>query len=103
MQIYLVLALIFSIAVAVFAVQNATRVDITLFFWQLKGISLVLVIFCSALIGALAAGLFGAVKQVRLAKNLRSHRAQVESQGVEIEYLQRKLKKFEQPETVGSE
>ena len=98
MQVYLVLALIFSIAVAAFAVQNATRVDITLFFWQLPQISLVVVIFGSALIGAIAAGLFGAVKQLKAAKTLRSCRNQIESQSVEIDYLQRKLKKLEQPE-----
>ncbi len=99
MQFYLVLGLIFAIAVAVFAVQNATRVDITLFFWQLKDISLVLVILGSALIGAGAAGLFGAVKQLKTAKNMRSYKAQVESQSAEIEYFQRKLKKLEQPES----
>ena len=95
MPAYLVLGLVFSIAVAVFAVQNATRVDITLVFWQLKSISLVLVILGSALIGALTAGLFGAVNQLKLKINLRNNNAQLESQGIEIEYLQRKLAKLE--------
>ncbi len=98
MQVYLVLALVFSIAVATFAVQNATKVDITLFFWQLKQISLVVVIFGSALLGAIAAGLFGAVKQLKAAKNLRSCKTEAESLSVEIDYLNRKLKKLEQPE-----
>ncbi len=98
MPVFLVLGLIFSIAVAVFAVQNATRVDITVLLWQLKSISLVLVILGSALIGALAAGLFGAVKQLRLAKNMRSYKSQIEAQNVEIEYLQRKLAKLQPPE-----
>lgn len=97
MQVYLVLALIFSIAIAVFAVQNATRVDITLLFWQIKNMSLVLVIFGSALIGALAAALFGAVKQFKSAKNLKSLMTEIESQTLEIEYLNKKLKKLEKP------
>lgn len=97
MPAYLVLGLVFSIAVAVFAVQNAARVDITLFFWQLKNISLVLVILGSALIGALAAGLFGAVKQIRLSRNLKNMGTQLGTQRVEIEYLQKKLKKCEEP------
>lgn len=98
MQVYLVLGLIFSLGVAVFAVQNASRVDITLFIWQLRDISLVLVILSSALLGALAAGLFGAVKQLKLARKLRASNAQLESQSAEIEYLQKKLKMLEQPE-----
>ncbi|WP_418792254.1 LapA family protein [Phosphitispora sp. TUW77] len=91
MQIYLVLALLFSIGVAVFAVQNASRVEITLFFWQLKNISLVLVIFGSALIGALATGLFGLVKQLKLRKMLKQYKNQAETLDMEAGCLQRKL------------
>ena len=91
MQIYLVLALLFSIGVAVFAVQNASRVEITLFFWQLKNISLVVVIFGSALIGALAAGLFGVVKQLKLRKMLKQYKSQAETLETEVGFLQRKL------------
>ncbi len=91
MQIYLVLALLFSIGVAIFAVQNASRVEITLFFWQLKNISLVVVIFGSALIGALAAGLFGVVKQLKLRKMLKQYKSQAETLETEAGFLQRKL------------
>jgi putative membrane protein len=94
MQVYLVLGLVFSIGVAIFAVQNASMVNITVFFWKFSNISLVVVIFASALIGAMAAGLFGAVKQIKIA---RSSRNQIEALNVEIEYLQSKLKKYEQP------
>ncbi len=51
----------------------------------------------SALIGALAAGLFGAVKQIRLSRNLKNMGTQLGTQRVEIEYLQKKLKKCEEP------
>lgn len=95
MPVYLVLGLVFSIAVAVFAVQNSTRVDITLLLWQLKSISLVLVILGSALIGALSAGLFGIVKQIRLNKKIKDYRTLVETQDLEIEYLKKKTAKDE--------
>ncbi len=109
MQIYLVLALLFSIGVALFAVQNASRVEITLFFWQLKDISLVVVIFGSALLGALAAGFFGVVKQLKLRKMLKQYRTQAESLDTEVGLLQRKLKDLQgagqgqQPEETGSQ
>lgn len=90
MPVYLVLGLIFSIAVAVFAVQNATRVDITLLLWQLKNISLVLVILGSALIGALSAGLFGIVKQIKLKKIIKDHKTLLQTQELEIDYLKKK-------------
>jgi uncharacterized integral membrane protein len=93
--VYLVLGLVFSIAVAVFAVQNSTRVDITLLLWQLKSISLVLVILGSALIGALSAGLFGIVKQIRLNKKIKDYRTLLETQDLEIDYLKKKTAKDE--------
>ncbi len=95
MPVYLVLGLVFSIAVAVFAVQNSTRVDITLLLWQLKSISLVLVILGSALIGALSAGLFGIVKQIRLNKKIKDYRTLLETQDLEIDYLKKKTAKDE--------
>lgn len=98
MPVYLVLGLIFAIAVALFAVQNATRVDITLLVWQLKSISLVLVILGSALIGAISAGLFGIVKQLKLIKKLRDCKNIMNAQELEIEYLKKKLAKEEPTE-----
>lgn len=103
MPVYLVLGLIFAIAVAVFAVQNATRVDITLLVWQLKGISLVLVILGSALIGAISAGLFGIVKQLKLIKKMRDYKNLMDTQELEIQYLKKKAVKDEPQESVKSE
>ena len=99
MPVYLVLGLVFSIAVAVFAVQNATRVDITLLFWQLKGISLVLVILGSALIGALSAGLFGIVKQIKLKMNIKDYKTLLDTQDLEIAYLKKKTAQTESAES----
>lgn len=71
MQIYLVLALIFAVFVAFFAVQNTTPVAISLLFWKFDDISLVLVILCSAAIGALCIFLLGMVKQIGQSLKIR--------------------------------
>lgn len=96
MQVYLVLALLFSLCIAVFAVQNASQVNINLFFWQLNNISLVLVIFGSALIGALVAGLFGIVKQIKLRINANKFKTLVDEQQQQIVCLQNELEQTKQ-------
>lgn len=103
MPVYLVLGLVFSIAVAVFAVQNATRVDITLLLWQLKSISLVLVILGSALIGALSAGLFGIVKQIKLKRKIKDYKTLLDTQDLEIAYLKKKTAQPEESGTVSNQ
>jgi uncharacterized integral membrane protein len=50
--------LIFAILIAVFAVQNAGPVNISIFFWQMR-VPLVFVIFGTALFGLLAGLLIG--------------------------------------------
>jgi len=78
MQLYLVLALIFAISVAMFAVQNATQVDINFFIYQFKEISLVIVILGSALFGALIIFLLSLVKQVSWVRKIRTLERQLE-------------------------
>lgn len=63
MQIYLITALLFSLLVAVFAVQNTEVVTIRFITWQFS-VSLVLVILGSAIVGALALYFLGLFKQV---------------------------------------
>lgn len=64
MQVYLVIALIFAVFVSAFAVQNITPVSISFLLWHFEDISLVLVILCSAALGALCVFLLGMFKQV---------------------------------------
>ncbi|MBO8138090.1 MAG: LapA family protein [Desulfotomaculum sp.] len=71
MQVYIILGLIFALAVAVFAVQNATAVDINFLGWSFSDISLVLVILSSAAGGALITTLFGLPKQLRTMMKMR--------------------------------
>lgn len=71
MQIYLLLAILFALLVAVFALQNAVAVNIKFLAWQFPGISLVLVILGSAAFGALVVFLLGLVRQVRVYREIR--------------------------------
>ena len=62
MQVYLILALIFALLVAAFAIQNTAVVTINFLFWE-GSISLVLVILGSVAAGALLFFVLGVIKQ----------------------------------------
>ena len=70
MQFYLVLAVLFAISVAIFAVQNATLVDIHFFTMQFQSISLVIVIFVSLFFGAIIIFLLNLVKQITMKRRI---------------------------------
>ncbi|MEW6171776.1 MAG: LapA family protein [Bacillota bacterium] len=53
MQFYIILGLAFALLVAVFAVQNATVVNIRFLVWEFKNISLAVVVLGAAAGGAL--------------------------------------------------
>lgn len=72
MQLLLIFALIFALGVALFAVQNATPVEISFLFYKFQDISLVVVILVSVLTGALIVFLLSLVKQVSFLRKIRS-------------------------------
>src|SRR5690606_2777968 len=76
-QLLLVIALLFALAVAVFAVQNAESISFRLCGWQSET-SLVFVVLAAAAAGAVAAGLVGLVKQIKSSLRIRQlqHRLQ---------------------------
>ncbi|MGI9860160.1 LapA family protein [Moorella naiadis] len=74
MQIYSLLAILFALLVAIFAVQNAVAVNIRFLAWQFPEISLVLVILGAAAFGALVVFLLGLVRQVRASREIRQLR-----------------------------
>ena len=76
MQITLIVALIISIAVAVFAIQNSVPVVVSFLAWEMKT-SLVILILGSALAGAVVSALFASVRWVRLSKELRASRRRI--------------------------
>lgn len=71
MQFYIILGLIFALLVAIFAVQNATKVDIHFLLWEFKGISLALVVLGAAAGGALIVFILGVGREVRHALQTR--------------------------------
>ncbi|MBM7855313.1 putative integral membrane protein [Desulfohalotomaculum tongense] len=85
MQFYVVLGLVFALAVAVFAVQNATAVDIKFLGWRFSDISLVLVILSSVAGGSLITILFGLPRQLRTMMKIRELTAQNQRLASELE------------------
>lgn len=77
MQIYIVLILLFSILVTLFAIFNASVVTVSLFFVEAQ-ISLALVIIISALIGALTVVLFDMFKKIKQGKQLKDLNKKIE-------------------------
>lgn len=71
MQIYFVIALVFAVLVAVFAIQNSTPVEIHFLIWEIKRISQVLVILGASAVGALTVLFLGLGKQIRLVWQVR--------------------------------
>lgn len=88
MQFYLVIALLFAISVAMFAVQNSTPVDISFLFYRFQEISLVVVILTSALVGALVIFFLSLVKQISLTRRISG----LEKQNQVLEKEMEKLK-----------
>lgn len=87
---YLIVALLFAITVALFAVQNAAPVDINFLIYQFKGISLVVVILISVLFGSLIVFLLSMVKQVSLMKRIYHLEKRKQSLEAELEKLREK-------------
>ena len=86
-QIYLIGALILSLIVAIFAIQNTTMVTIQLLLWKID-ISLVLVIIGAMAIGALAIFILGSFKNLtwwRKLKELEEKNKQLTSKINELE------------------
>jgi uncharacterized integral membrane protein len=80
-----IVALAFAVLVAMFAIQNSALVSISFFKWQLKDISLAIVILGSAAAGALAVGLFTFVREIGLRLSLRSCNAKLDAVATELD------------------
>ncbi|MEW6574220.1 MAG: LapA family protein [Bacillota bacterium] len=71
MRFYITLGLLLALLVAVFAVQNATTVNIRFLAWQFKNISLAVVVLGSAAGGAFVVFILGVGREVRNAWRMR--------------------------------
>ncbi|ACX52997.1 hypothetical protein Adeg_1917 [Ammonifex degensii KC4] len=76
MQLVFLLALVFALLVAIFAVQNAVPVDIRFLGWRFSNVSLVLVILGAAVAGALVVFILGVGREWRRSREIRELRAQ---------------------------
>lgn len=75
-QLLLIVALLFALAVAVFAVQNAEYIVVQLFNLEFET-SLVVVVLAAAAAGALSAGIIGFVRQIKSSLRIRQLQSQV--------------------------
>jgi len=105
MQFYLVSALVFSLLVAIFAVQNTDIVTIRFLTFQ-SSVSLVLVILGSAAIGALALFFLSLFRQVgnwMLIRQLTHQKQELEKQVMRLEEELKKSTASNSPEAEGQE
>lgn len=89
-MVYLFLALVFSLFVAVFAVQNALPVTVALLYWSCQT-SLVIVILGSATFGALAIFPLALFMQLKSRWALQKARQRQDELEVQIKTLQESL------------
>ena len=105
MQIYLILALLFSLLIATFAIQNTAVVTISFLFWE-RPVSLVLLILGSVAIGALTMFLLGAFKSLgflRKQKELTSTNNKLNAKIMELEKKLTELEEEQKKEDMGEQ
>lgn len=69
-QSYVILAIIFMILVAIFAVTNVNAVEVTYFFWRVES-PLILVILFSVLMGGIITAAVGMVKMFKMQRQIK--------------------------------
>ncbi|NLJ76094.1 MAG: LapA family protein [Peptococcaceae bacterium] len=70
-QFYLFTAMIFALAVAIFAVQNTEKMTIYFLFWQIEEVSTVIVVLASAIGGFLVMFCLGFISGYRKTRIIR--------------------------------
>ena len=86
MQFGFILALIISILIAIFAIQNGSVVTIDLFFASFQ-VSQAIVILLSTVVGAIVAAILGSIRQFKhfsTTKELKNKVKQIESENVDM-------------------
>ncbi|MDI3547682.1 MAG: hypothetical protein PWR10_1334 [Halanaerobiales bacterium] len=71
MQRNILIILFFALIVAIFAIQNANTVSISIFTWKYE-VSLVIIVLGAIVFGAIIMGLVTSIKQIRLSRELRA-------------------------------
>ncbi|NNG67418.1 LapA family protein [Caldanaerobacter subterraneus] len=89
-QYYTILALIFAIIVAIFAISNSGPVDISFLYWHYS-MSQALVILLSAAVGAIIVGIIGVFGQIRYSATIRGLNNRIKELEKEKEELIQKV------------
>ena len=94
MAVYLIIALIFGLSVATFAVQNSSTVLVRFLGWQAEA-SVVVIMLSSAAVGAILMGIAAGIHQVRLNIRLRQSEARKRRLEADVDEMQRELDRVE--------
>ncbi len=94
MQRNLILALVFALLIAVFAMQNAVPVTLTFFTYTFET-SLVVVVLGTLAVGALIMGLFSSFQQLKLKKEKRQLEGKCKIFERELKNKEEKISKLE--------
>ncbi len=89
MIVYLILALVFAVFVALFAVQNAGQITVNFLAWEWNT-SVAVIILGAAALGAIFGGLMAVIREIQLKLRLRGaegrvHRLEALLEEVEVE------------------
>jgi uncharacterized integral membrane protein len=93
MQITFALALIFAIAVALFAVQNTTPVSVSFLWFQVPELAVSVLVLLCTFMGALLTILVGIGRELRRTLTLRSLRNQLSAKDRRIAELEEQIQK----------
>lgn len=99
---YLVLALVFALAVAIFAINNAAPVAIKFLVWQFPETSLALVVLGSAVLGATCIGLLALFKQIGFSVKAWELQARIRRLEGEKAKLEEELAGLKESRTTGT-
>ncbi|MGO1370929.1 MAG: LapA family protein [Senegalia sp. (in: firmicutes)] len=89
MQLWFIISLVFAILIAVFALQNSASVLINFLFTEVE-VSQALVIFISALVGAIIVALLGMVRHRKMSKTIKDQNIEIERLKKDCTRLDRK-------------
>ncbi len=88
LQVVLVLALVFAVAIAVFAVQNTTPVAVSFLTWRADGVAASVLVLIAAALGAAVTLLLGVFREIQLRLRLRALTREVSSLQAKVQQLE---------------
>ncbi|WP_424909560.1 LapA family protein [Thermovenabulum sp.] len=95
MQIFIVIALLFALFVAIFALSNSEIVNIR-FFGNIYSMSQALIIIGCTVFGALAVMVLGLFSRIRTAFKMREYKNKIKNLENELEEARREIEKLKE-------